>query len=270
MNTISKIIFVIPARLDSSRLPRKVLAEVCGIPMLKRVLEICNKFNYEVIACVDSEELEKLVKTWNFKVIKTSKNCQSGSERIASVIDSILSIAWGSNSLDWEKEMRKNRLNQTAIINVQGDQPFIDINVLSEMIKRLSSKKDKFEILTPIYPLEEFEIDNENIVKVVINLNSDAIYFSRQTIPFIRGIDRREWYSHTTFWGHIGIYGFRGDILDKWLELPESSLEKLEKLEQLRLIESGYRISTYKVEKGIFSIDTFSQLVEANKLCKNN
>tara|TARA_Y100001968_G_C19402562_1_gene741827 strand:+ start:747 stop:1559 length:813 start_codon:yes stop_codon:yes gene_type:complete len=270
MNNIHKIIFVVPARLNSSRLPKKVLAEICGVPMLKRVLETCDNFNYEVLACVDSEELENIVKSWGFKVLRTSKYCQSGSERIASVIDSILSIVWDSNSLVWDKSLRKDRLTQTVIINVQADQPFLDKNILKEMIIRFINKSNSLEVLTPIYPLEPVEIHNENIVKALINLNSEAIYFSRHALPFIRDVKTSEWHLYATFWGHIGIYGFRGDIIDSWTRLTESSLEKLEKLEQLRLIDSGYKISTYKVKKGILSVDTLNQLKEANKLCRRN
>ena len=121
------------------------------------------------------------------------------------------------------------------------------------------------EIVTPIFKLKKESIHNPAVVKALINKNCEAIYFSRSALPHIREINKDEWHSHHDFWGHVGIYGFRADILSAWRTLSQSNLEKNEKLEQLRFIDSGIKISTFKVEGNFLSIDTSEQLEEVRK-----
>ena len=108
---------------------------------------------------------------------------------------------------------------------------------------------------------------NPNLVKTLITSKKEIIYFSRSALPFIRDKDKETWSTEYQYWGHVGIYGYRGDILQQWNSLPESNLEKLEKLEQLRLIDAGIKFSAFEVEGDFLSIDTQDQLELARKIC---
>ncbi len=248
-----RTVVAIPARLESSRLPGKVLADIGGKPMIKRVLENCMQATQpdEVILCTDNEELAKKVNQWDFKCILTSPECKSGSERIASVIHK---IALTTN------------LEETLVINVQGDQPFIDSKIIDSMAKQFLIRDPTPEVLTPVYRMSKEKVHNPNVVKTLLTADGRAIYFSRSAIPHIRGIEPKDWHNFSAYWGHVGIYGYRADILAKWGELPYSPLENAEKLEQLRLIEAGIKIGTFLVEKESLSVDTPEQLEQAREI----
>ena len=265
---IKKIVIAIPARLESQRLPKKIIADICGKPMIKRVLENCIKakgFN-GVILCTDNLELNQLVKDWGYSTLITSSKCQSGSERIASVIDKIVCNAWDLSEADLNEFDKNQLLIQTAIVNVQGDQPFINPEILSQISKKLLTDKNHFDVITPVFVLPKKDIHNPAVVKTLLSSNNQAIYFSRSALPHVRGVDPLEWYKHATYWGHAGIYAYRAEILKQWFNLPESKLEKLEKLEQLKILEAGYKISTFKINENSLSVDTYEQLEEARRI----
>ena len=265
-----KIIIAIPARLESSRLPNKVLKDINGKPMLKRVLDRCrdSKVESQIIVCTDSEEIKKSVIEWGYKVKLTSKNCNSGSQRIASVINELVLQSWGHNQERIEEGLLSEILENTLVINVQGDQPFIDPNVISKMHQNFL-KNPKFEIATPIYKLSKEDIHNPNVVKTLVAQDGKALYFSRSAIPHIRGVDPSCWHKYYSYWGHIGIYGYKASILSRWNSIPSSKLELLESLEQLRLIDSGFTIDTFKTESYSISVDTEEQLKEACAFASN-
>ena len=133
--TIQRSVVAVPARLASSRLPDKVLADIGGKPMIQRVLERCAQAQgpAAVVLCTDSERLRDLAEGWGFSVLMTAENCSSGSERIASVAVSLVALAWGEDPAQWDQAQRQARLVSTAVINVQGDQPFLDPGVVSAM-----------------------------------------------------------------------------------------------------------------------------------------
>ena len=137
---IKRSVVAVPARLASSRLPGKVLADIGGKPMIQRVLEQCAKAHgpFEVVLCTDSEQLQQLALDWGFSVLMTSPDCTSGSERIASVAGQLVARAWGEDIDDWDPQVRKDRLSSTAVINVQGDQPFLHPGVVTDMVKEFS------------------------------------------------------------------------------------------------------------------------------------
>ena len=266
---ISKSIIVVPARLDSSRLPKKVLADIKGKPMLTRVLEQCKKSlgPLEVILCTDSNDLYMLAKSIGIRALVTDKYCNSGSERIASVIKELMQIIWKENYSNSKKnDIFFNRLQQTLIINVQGDQPFIDPKIITRMHDFFSRSKKIPEVVTPIYKLNKNDIHNESVVKTLVNSNNEAIYFSRSPLPFVRDKSKDSWHHYYNYWGHVGIYGYRADILFNWFNYPISELEKCEKLEQLKLIDAGIKINTFIVEGDFLSIDTAEQLENARNL----
>ena len=261
--TVEKLIIAVPARLNSSRFPRKVLIDIAGEPMLKRVLDRCKlvKESSAVVLCTDSREIKNLADNWGVKVIMTSETCTSGTDRIASVINDLLSIVWG---FKYKKKdiIDDNILQKTVILNVQADQPFVSPELINDIYKGFKNNNSNHDILTPIYLLRDKDIQDPNLVKVVIASNGDALYFSRSAIPFIRGKSPSEWSRCSQYYGHIGIYGFRANVLANWSEIPSSTLEELESLEQLRFLEAGFGIKTLLSKEEVSSIDTYDDLKE--------
>ena len=257
--SIEKAVVAVPARLQSSRLPNKVLADIGGKPMIQRVLQRCREASDvdAVVLCTDSDQLKRLAEGWGFPVLMTSADCSSGSERIASVADALMALAWVDQPADPAR---------TAVINVQGDQPFIDPAVIDAMVAEFQQRKPLPEVVTPVYGLSEETVHNPNIVKTLLAHDGRALYFSRSAIPHVRDVDPADWHHHTTYWGHVGMYGFRGDVLEAWDQLPRSPLEDLERLEQLRLIEAGYTIATFPVQGTSLSVDTAEQLEQARAM----
>ena len=256
---IRKCVVAVPARLQSSRLPNKVLADIGGQPMIQRVLERCRQARgvEAVVLCTDSSELQSRAEAWGFPVLMTAESCSSGSERIASVAHSLMALAWGDEDPVAE---------ETAVINVQGDQPFIDPTVIDSMVEEFRRQDPVPAVVTPVYGLKPESVHNPNVVKTLLAHDGRAIYFSRSAIPHVRDVDEADWHQHTTYWGHVGMYGFRGDVLADWDQLPASPLEDLERLEQLRLIEAGLTIATFPVEGTSLSVDTAEQLEQARSM----
>ena len=256
---IQKCVVAVPARLQSSRLPNKVLADIGGKPMIQRVLERCRESTVvdTVVLCTDSQELQQRAAVWGFPVLMTAESCSSGSDRIASVADALLALAWGDATPAPE---------QTAVINVQGDQPFIDPQVIDAMAAEFRRLDPVPAVVTPVYCLKPETVHNPNVVKTLLAHDGRALYFSRSAIPHVRDVDPSEWHRHTTYWGHVGMYGFRGDVLAGWNRLPASPLEDLERLEQLRLIEAGLTMATFEVQGTSLSVDTAEQLEQARSM----
>ena len=159
---IQKSVVAVPARLASSRLPGKVLADIGGKPMIQRVLEQCAKAQgpTEVVLCTDSEQLQILAQDWGFTVIMTSPNCSSGSERIASVTDQLVAQVWDEAVDGWDPQTREDRLLRTAVINVQGDQPFLDPAVVTSMANEFCHHDPAPAVVTryTVYPPKIFTI----------------------------------------------------------------------------------------------------------------
>jgi 3-deoxy-manno-octulosonate cytidylyltransferase (CMP-KDO synthetase) len=245
--------------LQSSRLPNKVLADIGGKPMIQRVLERCRESTEvdTVVLCTDSQELQQRAAGWGFPVLMTAESCSSGSDRIASVADALMALAWGDATPAPE---------QTAVINVQGDQPFIDPQVIDAMAAEFRRLDPVPAVVTPVYGLKPETVHNPNVVKTLLAHDGRALYFSRSAIPHVRDVDPSEWHRHTTYWGHVGMYGFRGDVLAGWNRLPASPLEDLERLEQLRLIEAGLTMATFEVQGTSLSVDTAEQLEQARSM----
>jgi 3-deoxy-manno-octulosonate cytidylyltransferase (CMP-KDO synthetase) len=256
---IQKCVVAVPARLQSSRLPNKVLADIGGQPMIQRVLERCRESTSvdTVVLCTDSQELQQRASAWGFPVLMTAESCSSGSDRIASVADALMALGWASTTPVAE---------QTAVINVQGDQPFIDSQVIDAMASEFQRLDPVPAVVTPVYGLKPETVHNPNVVKTLLAHDGRALYFSRSAIPHVRDVDPLEWHRHTTYWGHVGVYGFRGDVLATWNRLPVSPLEDLERLEQLRLIEAGLTIATFEVQGTSLSVDTAEQLKQARSM----
>jgi len=248
-------VVAVPARLQSSRLPNKVMAVIGGLPMLQRVLLRCAKATTPrgVVLCTDSDQLADLARVWGFQALLTSPSCDSGSERIASVAEALIDVAGGT-------------AETTLIINVQGDQPFINPAVIDAMAAEFNRRTPTPEVLTPVYRMGADKVHNPNVVKTLLAADGRALYFSRSAVPHVRGVDPEKWHQHFPYWGHVGIYGYRADVLLRWNTLPHSPLEITEKLEQLRLIEAGIGIGTFPVEGESLSVDTAEQLEQARAI----
>jgi 3-deoxy-manno-octulosonate cytidylyltransferase (CMP-KDO synthetase) len=252
-----RFVVAVPARLESSRLPGKVMADIGGRPMLQRVLERCARARrpVAVVLCADSPSLIEAAADWGFPALLTSPGCSSGSDRLASALPAILELAGGVGRAPAE----------TVILNVQGDQPFIDPAVIDAMAAAFE-RTPVPEVLTPIYRLTAEKIHNPNVVKTLVSADGRALYFSRSALPHVRGVDPEAWHAHAPFWGHVGIYGYRADVLARWPSLPASPLEHIEKLEQLRLLEAGIGIGTFTVAGDFLSVDTPEQLEQARAM----
>lgn len=225
-----KIIGIIPARYESSRFPGKPLAMISGKPMIQHVYENASKTGSlnELIVATDDERIFDCVKKFGGKVEMTRKDHQSGSDRCNEVLDLLIS--------------KKHHFD--VAINIQGDEPFIDQEQL-EMIVQSFTEDASAEISTLIKKIHQSdELFNPNVVKVVVDHKGDALYFSRSPIPFMRDFDQTEWINYHTYFKHIGIYGFKTEVLAEITSLRKSGLEKSENLEQLRWLENGYQIKT--------------------------
>jgi len=248
------VVVAVPARLESARLPGKVLADIAGKPMLQHVLERCRQAKgvAAVVVCTDSGQVRADAEAWGFPVLMTSPDCSSGSERLASVVTELVAAAGGSSS-------------DTLVINVQGDQPLLDPGIIETMVAQFVALQ-RPPVLTPVYPLAADKLHDPNVVKVLRARDGRAITFSRSALPHLRGVPPEQWADHTTYWGHVGLYGYRADVLARWTALPVSPLEQLEKLEQLRLIDAGIPLLTFAVDQDCLSVDTPEQLEQARAL----
>ncbi|KKX49968.1 3-deoxy-manno-octulosonate cytidylyltransferase [Sphingobacterium sp. IITKGP-BTPF85] len=236
-----KVIGIIPARYASSRFPGKPLVGIGGKSMIQRVYEQVKNTSclHEVIVATDDDRIAEHVKSFAGNVIMTASSHQSGTDRCAEVIAKVSGF--------------------DIVINIQGDEPFI--NPLQIELLASCFDKEETQIATLVKKIHtEDELFNVNIPKVVRNIAGQAIYFSRQTIPYLRGIEQKNWLSKHSYFKHIGIYGYRTDVLKELTQLPISILEETEALEQLRWIEHGYTIQTAETEHETIAVDTQEDL----------
>lgn len=232
-----KILGIIPARFASSRFPGKPLADIDGKSMIRRVYEQCRKSSslHKVIVATDDQRILDHVKSFGGNVIMTSEDHGSGTDRCSEVA-----------GLFPEFEI---------CINIQGDEPLIDplqIDLLCACFKHENATLAT--LIKKITTAEE--LFNPNTPKVIFNKDMDAIYFSRNPIPFLRNSAQDEWLNNHTYYKHIGIYGYRTSTLLEITKLEMSVLEKAEALEQLRWVENGYKIKVAITDKESQAIDT--------------
>jgi len=241
-----KFIAIIPARYTSSRFPGKPLADMAGMPMIQRVYEQVRKSVDEIWIATDDSRIFDTVESFGGQAVMTSPDHRSGTDRIQEAYTII------GKPFD-------------VIINVQGDEPFIQPEQIDALKNCFDSRE--VEIATLVKPFRKEDgfdvLFNSNSPKVVINKKNEAIYFSRSIIPYIRDVHHTEWLDKHTFYKHIGMYAYRPDVLDEITRLPQSSLEKAESLEQLRWIESGYRIRVGYTDLETIGIDTPEDMEKA-------
>lgn len=249
-----KIIGIIPARYQSSRFPGKPLADILGKSMIQRVYEKCLASNKlaEVYVATDDQRIYDHVISFGGKVVMTKETHNNGTERCKEVLD----------KLDDDEV--------SIVINIQGDEPFISPNQI-DLLADLFAQYPETEIGTLIKKIEDYEtLFNPNTPKVVFTPHFDALYFSRNTIPYQRDCDKSTWIEHHNYFKHIGIYGYTSKTLRELVDLEETSLEKIEKLEQLRWLEKGYRIKVAETTHETIGIDTPEDLERVVKMLRNS
>lgn len=242
-----KILGIIPARYDSSRFPGKPLVVIDGKTMIRRVYEQALKCPMlsKVVVATDSEAIYRHVRLFNGNVMMTASSHNSGTERCSEVA---ITLSNDGEVFD-------------AVINIQGDEPFID----PEQIRQVASclEKPDTDIATLIKKITSTdELISPNVVKAVVDQSGLALYFSRSPIPFARGKDQKEWLECSVYYKHIGIYGYLTPVLNSIVSLPVSNLELTESLEQLRWLDYGFRIKTNITEFESIAIDTPTDLLK--------
>jgi 3-deoxy-manno-octulosonate cytidylyltransferase (CMP-KDO synthetase) len=248
LSTLMKIIGIIPARYASTRFPGKPLVNIHGKSMIQRVYEQAQKSKSlsSVIVATDDNRIEDAVRSFGGEVCMTSSHHPSGTDRCAEVVE-------------------KMELPCDAVINIQGDEPFINPTQIDLLCSCFNDSQT--QLATLIKKIESQEIlFSQNSPKVIVDQGQFAIYFSRHAIPFMRNINAQDWLAKHTFYQHIGIYGYRVDALKKITELKPSSLEIAESLEQLRWLENGFRIKTAVTSFETIAIDTPDDLERVIKM----
>lgn len=232
-----KVLGIIPARYASTRFPGKPLVKIGGKTMIQLVYEQAKKCNAlsEVFVATDNQGIFLHVQQFGGRAVMTSDQHQSGTDRCA--------------------EVAKKYPEYDVIINIQGDEPFIEPEQIAKVAACFNDPDTQLATLVKKIITTE-ELYNFSSPKVIINKNWEAIYFSRSAIPHVRGEEPQRWLYHSTYYKHIGIYGYRADILQQVTKLPISALEKAESLEQLRWIENGYRIKVAETDIETIAVDT--------------
>lgn len=244
------IICVIPARYGSERLPGKVLFKIGEKTVLQRVYERAKKIGFKKIyIATDSEKIVQEGKKFGAEVIITSENCRTGSDRVAEAV---------------------KKLNEQIdiVVNIQADEPFLPRQAVLEPLK-IMLKNPKIYVATSATKIRrKEELYDSNVVKVVLDNDNNAIYFSRSLIPFPRiyfDENKLPYIKKVVFYKHIGVYLFRRNFLEKFSKMETSYLERTEKLEQLRIIENGYKIKTVIIKKDSPSVDTIQDIERLNR-----
>ncbi|WP_306551770.1 3-deoxy-manno-octulosonate cytidylyltransferase [Daejeonella sp.] len=245
-----KILGIIPARFESSRFPGKPLIDIAGKSMIQRVYEQCQKSSRldKVIVATDDQRILDHLKTFGGQGIMTSSIHASGTDRCGEVAEHFPEF--------------------DILVNIQGDEPMIDPHQIDLLCSCYDDLNTQIATLVKLIHTNE-ELVNENTPKVILNKNHQAVYFSRATIPYLRGKKIDNWLSEHAFYKHIGIYAFKRQILSEITKLPVSNLEIAEGLEQLRWIENGYPIQAVITTKESQAIDTPDDLIKVLKLLKN-
>ncbi len=242
-----KVIAIIPARFASTRFPGKPLVDLGGKPMIQRTYERVLAVDgwQRVVIATDDLQIKEAAEAFGAEVIMTRTDHVSGTDRCAEVLSKL------GHNFDY-------------VVNIQGDEPFIEPAQLLELAEGF---KMNAPILTLIKQITDVDtLLSVNTPKVVINLKGEALYFSRQTIPYLRGIPEQDWLSNHRFFKHIGLYAYRADVLVELSHLKPSPLELAESLEQLRWLENGYIIQTIETQFETMGIDTPDDLEKIKKM----
>jgi len=238
-----KFIAIIPARYASTRFPGKPLAMLGGKPVIQRVYEQAKAVLGKAYVATDDDRIRETVEQFGGQVIMTRADHKSGTDRIEEAAEKIGTTA-------------------DVIINVQGDEPFIQRSQIETLCQQFDDPQTQIATLGKRFESME-AVENPNSPKIVCDTKGFALYFSRSVIPFIRGVERQEWFGKFPFLKHLGIYAYRREVLQEITKLPQSPLEIAESLEQLRWLQNGYRIRVGETDVETIGIDTPEDLKRA-------
>lgn len=235
---------IIPARYGSTRFPGKPLAMIDGVMMVERVYRSAREALGRAVVATDDERIFDAVKGFGGEAVMTSVTCPNGTARVA-------------------EAYRLLGCSESIVVNVQGDEPFVrpaQIRAVADVLDRLP-EADISTLALRFDPAEGFEsLFDPNRVKMVRDVDGRALYFSRSIVPYVRDVPWQKWIETATFHIHVGMYGFRGDVLGRLVELPQSPLDVAENLEQLRWLYHGYRIYTAETTIRTYPVDTPADL----------
>ena len=240
-----RFIGIIPARYASTRFPGKPLAILGGKTVIQRVYEQVSGVLEDTYVATDDDRIYDAVTSFGGKVVMTSPDHKSGTDRIAEAV-------------------RKIGGDYDVVVNVQGDEPFIRREQIASLCHCFDDPET--QIATLGKPFAEMEqVENPNSPKIVTDKRGFALYFSRSVIPYVRGVEREEWLEHYPYLKHLGLNAYRSEVLQEVTKLPQSPLEKAESLEQLRWLENGYRIRVALTDIETVGIDTPEDLKRAEQ-----
>ena len=240
-----KFIGIIPARYASTRFPGKPLAILGGKTVIQRVYEQASSVLEEAYVATDDERILQVVEQFGGRAVMTRADHKSGTDRI-------------------EEAAEKIGTDADVIINVQGDEPFIQPSQIETLMRLFDNPATQIGTLGKRFDSIEATL-NPNSPKIVTDLQGFALYFSRSIIPFVRGIEQTEWLKSYPFLKHLGLYAYRREVLHEVTQLPQSHLELAESLEQLRWLENGYRIRVGLTDVETVGIDTPEDLERAEE-----
>lgn len=245
-----KVVGIIPARYASTRFPGKPLALIKGKPMIQRVYEQALKSVLDaVVVATDDARIADAVMDFGGRYVLTDPNHRSGTDRCREALE----------LLDAQYD---------AVVNIQGDEPFIDPQQINQVVELIC--RDDTDLASLAKRIDdEDELFSPNTVKVVMNKQGNALYFSRNPIPFMRNLDRKEWFAKGTFYKHIGIYAYKAEALRQIADLQPTTLELAESLEQLRWLENGLNIRMGLTESENVSIDQPKDIEKAERFAEN-
>jgi 3-deoxy-manno-octulosonate cytidylyltransferase (CMP-KDO synthetase) len=243
------ILGIIPARYASTRFPGKPLVEIEGKSMIRRVYEQASQAKTidKLVVATDDDRIAAHVKAFGGEVVMTKAEHPSGTDRC---YEAFKNVAGDFN----------------YIINIQGDEPFLDPQQIDELG---AVCKGQTELATQMIKVDNSAfLFDQGEVKIVLNHENEALYFSRMVIPFIKGKPEAEWHLHHSYYRHVGMYAYRRDVLQAITKLPVSALEKAESLEQLRWLEAGYKIKCVETTFDSHCVDTPEDIERVLKLMK--
>lgn len=248
-----RFITIIPARYGSTRFPGKALAMLDGKPLVQWVYERVNGITDLTVVATDDERIASVASDFGATVVMTGTHHHNGTERCHEAATRI----GGSHDV---------------VINVQGDEPFVHPAQIEALMQCFEQDADT-QIATLVQPFAATatmeELENPNACKVVLNVQMEAMCFSRSVIPYIRNHERTLWPQNHTYYKHVGIYAYRTDVLHRIVHLQPTPLEVAESLEQMRWLQNGFRIKVAITQHGNMGIDTPEDLIEAERYLKN-
>ncbi len=264
------ILGIIPARYASTRFPGKPLIGIQGKSMIQRVVEAAQQAKKldRVVVATDDERIADHVRSFGGEVVMTREDHPSGTDRCWEAAQRMENGEW---RMENEKTQEKSfsilhspfSINN-YVLNIQGDEPFLDPAQIDELAGILDGE---VELATQMIRVDSAEVLHDpGEAKILLNDRREAIYFSRQAVPFLKGIDPATWHTHFPYYRHVGMYAYRVDVLEKLTQLPPSPLEKAESLEQLRWLQAGYRIRLVETRHDSHCIDTPDDVAKVLRL----